>query len=214
MYDAVVSPDVEPAHALPFGRYVEESLSYPAYIALVDRLLAENRTTGPNQSPALVEYTRLNRQRMRRIEQQTVLEPGVAEVLRGSTATETWLILTEAWCGDAAQNIPIIDRMARETRGITTRYLLRDEHPELMDRFLTKGTRSIPKLIALGAGTWEVRWTWGPRPRVAMELFAALKAQGIEKPAILEQIHRWYLQDGGRSLQQELKGTGTFLRNA
>ena len=58
-----------------------------------------------------------------------------------------WLILTEAWCGDAAQNIPTIEKIARENDRIKTLYLLRDENLELMDKYLTGGARAIPKLI-------------------------------------------------------------------
>jgi hypothetical protein len=115
-----------------------------------------------------------------------------------------WLVITEGWCGDAAQNIPVIEKIAEANRGIETRYLLRDENPELMDRFLTNGSRSIPKLIAIDRKTLEILGTWGPRPELAQALFEQQKSAGLGKPEIIENIQRWYLQDRGRSLQGEL----------
>ena len=126
-----------------------------------------------------------------------------------------WLIITEGWCGDAAQNIPVIEKIAAACSGIETRYILRDENPELMDKVLTNGARSIPKLIAIDRKTENILGTWGPRPEAAQKLFAEQKSNGVEKSAILENIQRWYLADRGRSLQHEIaelaKGWATTL---
>jgi hypothetical protein len=73
-----------------------------------------------------------------------------------------------------------------------------------MDQYLTNGARSIPKLIAVDRDSGEVLGTWGPRPKLAQDLFVEQKAQGIEKPVILENIQRWYLSNRGRSLQAEI----------
>jgi hypothetical protein len=72
-----------------------------------------------------------------------------------------------------------------------------------MDRFLTNGARSIPKLIALDAETLDVIGTWGARPAAAQKLFDDLKGRGTDKPVILEQIQRWYNDDKSRSIQKE-----------
>ena len=183
--------------------YIDRSMTFDEYLALIDKLLAEGKTTGPNQSEAMVGYGRLNRQRMWRLEKTVELE---VETLMAAHANERkmiWLVITEGWCGDAAQNIPIIEKIAAESARIETRYILRDENLELMDRFLTGGARSIPKLIAMDAETLEVLGTWGARPTAAQELFKDLKEQGIQKPAILEQIQRWYNDDRSRSIQRE-----------
>ncbi|KHE66864.1 thioredoxin family protein, partial [Halobacillus sp. BBL2006] len=72
------------------------------------------------------------------------------------------IILTEDWCGDAMLNIPIFLRLA-EASHIQTRFLLRDENPQLMDQYLTNGSsRSIPKIIFLNPNGQEIE-TWGPR---------------------------------------------------
>ena len=183
--------------------FLKRSISYYAYRDLIDALLAEGKTTGPKQSEAMTNYARINRQRMTRLDQTVVLGSEVKAVARRITRPMIWLILTEGWCGDAAQNVPIIEKIARESDIIETRYILRDENPELMDRFLTNGARAIPKLIALDAATLELLGTWGARPKAAQDLFVSLKASGAEKGVVMEEIQRWYNADRSRSLQDE-----------
>jgi hypothetical protein len=70
---------------------------------------------------------------------------------------------------------------------------------------LTDGARSIPKLICLDAETLEVVGTWGARPQAAQELFYAMKAQGLAKPLMMENLQRWYLADKNQSIQKEFE---------
>jgi len=114
-----------------------------------------------------------------------------------------WLIITEGWCGDAAQNIPVIEKIASESVNIETRYVLRDENPELIDQFLSEGARSIPKLVSMDADTLEVIGSWGARPAAAQVLFHELKRQGVAKPLIMENLQRWYNDDRSGSIQNE-----------
>ena len=186
--------------------YLERSMSFAEYTALIERLVEEGRTTGPKQSELLTNFTKLNWQRMKRLSKTTAIDETAATAARNNDRPMTWLIVTEAWCGDAAQNIPIIEKIAAESGIIETRYILRDENPDLMDRFLTHGARSIPKLIALDGGTLEVLGEWGARPAAAQELFIELRERGFEKPAIMEGLQRWYNEDAGRSLQNEFAG--------
>ncbi len=186
--------------------YIDRSMSFTEYLALIDGLLAEGKTTGPNQSEALSNYARLNRQRMWRLHKTIELDPGIAMMAAANDRRMLWLIITEGWCGDAAQNIPIIEKIAAESANIETRYILRDENLGLMDRFLTNGSRAIPKLIALDAETLEVLGTWGARPAKGQQFFQELKETGVEKNEISERLQRWYNEDKGRSLQTEFVG--------
>lgn len=187
-------------------KYIDSSLSFNEYISLLDKLLSEGKTTGPNQSESMVGYGRLNLTRMRRLDKTIELDETIMGSVAALDVDWVWLVITEGWCGDAAQNIPIIEKVAAANSGIETRYILRDENPELMDQFLTNGSRSIPKLIAIERESGEVLGTWGPRPKVAQELFTELKSRGMEKPLINENLQRWYIADRGLSLQAELAG--------
>ena len=187
-------------------QYLEKAISYAEYRSLIERLAEAGRTTGPNQSDALANFTRLNFKRMERLDKTIEIGNEVGSIMRANRVQQIWLVITEAWCGDAAQNIPIIEKIAAESGIIQTRFILRDENPELNDRFLTYGARSIPKLIALDAESHEVLWTWGARPKAAQDLFVTSHEQGAEKSAIMEQLQRWYNEDKGRSIQAEFVG--------
>lgn len=185
--------------------YIEKAMTFDEYNRLIDRVVAEGKTTGPNQSEELAQYTKLNQARMRRLFKTSELNESLLKMVRNLKADWIWLILTEAWCGDAAQNIPTIEKIARENDRIKTLYLLRDENLELMDKYLTGGARAIPKLICLDAKTFEEIGTWGSRPQAAYDLFYSLKEQGLEKSEIIEKIHRWYIEDNTESLQAEFE---------
>jgi hypothetical protein len=184
--------------------YINRSISFDEYISLIDSLLAEGKTTGPKQSESMFNYGRLNRARMERLEKTIELDDSTQKRIAGLDVDWIWLVITEGWCGDAAQNIPLIEKIAATNRGIETRYILRDEYPELMNQFLTNGSRSIPKLISIDRQTGEVLGTWGPRPKAAHDLFYEQKSTGIEQDVIHENLQRWYLADRGRSLQSEI----------
>ncbi len=186
-------------------KYIEKSMQDAEYIKLIDDLLKEGKTTGEKQSEAMFDYGKLNRQRMKRLAVSVELDESLAEKARNVQQKWIWLIITEGWCGDAAQNIPIIEKIAAENPNIETRYLLRDENLELMDKYLTFNARSIPKLICLDAETFEEIGTWGPRPQAAMNYFFEMKHQGLEKLQMMENMQRWYLTDGNQSIQKEFE---------
>lgn len=183
--------------------YIEKSMAFAEYIKLIDDLLLDGKTTGTNQSDAMFNYGKLNRQRMHRLEKTVNLDESLIEKTRLLDANWIWLVITEGWCGDAAQNIPIIEKIAAENEGIETRYILRDENLELTDKYLTNNARSIPKLICLNAETLEEIGTWGPRPQTAMEYFYEMRDSGMEKPQMMENMQRWYLQDKEKSIEAE-----------
>ena len=179
--------------------------SYPTYRQLLDGLMAQNRTTGATQTDELVQYTHLNIQRMQRIDKTVELLPELRTALAALPAHYAWLVLTEGWCGDAAQVLPVLEAVAQASAGrLKTHYLLRDEHLDLMDRYLTNGSRAIPKLIVLHADTLAEVAHWGPRPAPALELAARLKQEGVSHDDFLLQLHGWYAKDHTLSTQREL----------
>jgi hypothetical protein len=181
-----------------------EAMDLDAYVGLFEQVVVEGRSTGPVQTEDYVAYTKLNLARWRRVQKTMALLPGAGEVLRG-TAPLTWLVISEPWCGDAAQVVPVLATMAAQMPGSELRLVLRDEQPELMDRYLTNGGRSIPKLIAIDRESGAERFSWGPRPQAAQELVLALREvhQGDWK-AVVEELHRWYHADATRSTQREI----------
>lgn len=184
--------------------HLEAAQSYEAYRQMIDERLAEGKTSGTDHSEAMLDYTRLNVQRMHRLDKVVQLTEALQEQLATVSTSWTWLVLTEAWCGDAAQSIPVMAKMAEASSFITLKLLLRDEHPEVMDAYLTHGSRSIPKLICLTEDLQAVG-TWGPRPAPAQQLMTDFKEQhpdqGYEELA--KEIQLWYARDRTQAIQQE-----------
>ena len=116
----------------------------------------------------------------------------------------TWhlLVLAEDWCGDGANSVPYLARLAEATPGLELRILSRDEHPDLMDSHLTEGTRSIPVVMILDEEFREVGW-WGPRPAPLQALFLR-DIKNLPKEERYSRLRAWYAQDRGRTTLEEV----------
>lgn len=182
-----------------------KALSYPTYRALVEKLAQEGKSTGPQQTEALTNYTQLNDRRMKRWDKTLKLEEQEIRAIRSVEKSNTWLVLTESWCGDAAPTLPAMNKISELNPNIDFKLVLRDENLELMAHFLTNGAMSIPKLIVFDNETGEVRSSWGPRPEPAAELVREHKEKhGKLLPEIKEEIQQWYNKDKGRTTLREL----------
>lgn len=192
-----------PAHVVEFFQQgLPGSLNYSEYRALVHRLLQQGRVTGHEQSAALVEYTKLNEARMNRWEKRYI--PNATLLTMASLLTpQTWLAITEGWCGDAAQTLPVFARLAQANPQVNFRLILRDEHPAIMDQYLTGNSRSIPKVIALDA-TLSTLWVWGPRPKEAQTIMDTGRQQGWTSEEKKEKLHSWYAKNLQLALEAEL----------
>ena len=185
--------------------YLQKAISYDVYKHLLEELLAEGKTTGSFQSADMTHYAQLNQQRMHRLDKTLELLPIVKQQLLSVSRPQIWLVLTEGWCGDAAQSLPVIHALAELNPLISLRLLLRDENLELMDRYLTNGvSRSIPKLIAVDTATGEELFTWGPRPAVLQESFEGMRSEGLPHEVIKEELQRWYNNNKTMMIQQEV----------
>ena len=150
------------------------------------------------------EVLPLNWQRSTRIEKTFQLEEGLRSQLESLDKKLTWLIITEPWCGDSAQSLPAIAKIAEASHGmIELRIVLRDQNIELMDAFLTNGKRGIPKLIQLDENGHAIN-TWGPRPKESQELIDRLKQDPDFTEIYKEELHKWYAHDHCISIQKEL----------
>lgn len=181
------------------------AMSFDAYFELSQNHATEGKTSGETQSDSLIEYTRLNAHRMKRISKTTKISEELAAQMSGLTSTQTWLVFSETWCGDAAQNLPVISKIAELSDLVELKVIFRDEHPALMDRFLTNGGRSIPKLVAVSEHD-EVLFTWGPRPSTAQEMVMDWKSSPEPRKPYAEfvvELQKWYTQDKSASLQKE-----------
>jgi hypothetical protein len=192
-------------------------MTYAEYRELLDERFAQHQTTGDNHSEAMLHYTKMNIARMRRLDKTLKILPAAQAAIENIDRPLHWLTLTEGWCGDAAQIVPVIDKLAALNPLITHELVLRDEHLELMDQFLTNGARAIPLTIILDAETKEVLGQWGPRPVLAQDLVITAKAEASaidkeeDRKTIMDvarlEVQKWYARDKGRAIQEEFVAT-------
>jgi hypothetical protein len=182
---------------------LKTAISYSGYRSLVHNLLSKGKSTGPEQSEDLTNYSMLNDRRMKRLDKTIKISKETIQEFQKVKQPQTWLVLTEGWCGDAAQSLPILNKIASDTANIDLKIVLRDENLDLMDLFLTNGGRSIPKLIALDKDN-NVLDLWGPRPAIATKMVAAYKEKnGALDPQFKQDLQVWYNKDKGKSVQED-----------
>ncbi|MFY0631822.1 MAG: thioredoxin family protein [Flavobacteriaceae bacterium] len=182
----------------------KRGISYEAYRKLVSTLLEEGKSTGADQSDSLLNYSMLNDRRMKRLDKTIHLSEETLARVKDVTEPVTWLVLTEGWCGDAAQTLPIINKIADESDYIDLKIVLRDEHEDLMNEFLTNGGKSIPKLIALNKNN-DVIDSWGPRPSTPTQMVADYKKEHGQLDADFKKdLQVWYNKDKGKNTQEDM----------
>lgn len=184
-----------------FSYYIEKSFSYNQYISLINDLLAQGKTTGSEQTPFLLEYTNMNLVRMNRLDKTINLNPELIDILNNIKSKYFWLVITEAWCGDAAQSIPIFNKITQYNSNIELRLILRDEEPELIENYLTNGTKSIPILICLDKYNLKEIFTWGPRPKELTNYVNEYKKiPNFDKNELIKNIQIWYNKDNTQEI--------------
>ncbi len=181
------------------------AMTYKEFRAMVDDYAAEGKTSGPEQKDAYINYTLLNSRRMKRWDKLLKLDDIVVKQLKAVNTGISWLVLSETWCGDAAPTMPLMNKIAEANPNIEFRVLLRDENLDLMERFLTNGTMSIPKLISFNSDTGQVIGDWGPLPTLAAEKATAYKREnGGLTPEFKEDLQRWFNKDKGKDTLADL----------
>lgn len=150
-----------------------------------------------------IEHIKLNYQRSSRIIRTHKLNDRLSGLIKQISSPQLWMVITEAWCGDSAQNLPYIIKIAECNLLINLRILLRDQNTDIMDLYLSVGgTRSIPKLVVFDEQGDEL-FQWGARPKEAQELVSKLKTEGLSKEDFISQLHLWYGRNRGKNLENE-----------
>jgi len=157
-----------------------------------------------NEDPVVQGYIEMNQIRMYRIGKTYMVSAELAEKVKRLPHKVYWLVLTESWCGDASQILPVLNKVAVISEGkIEMKLVYRDKNPELMDAFLTNQTRSIPKLIQLDTN-FQLTGIWGPRPNEAQQLVKKLKSDPKTANDYSKALHLWYAKDQQRSLELDI----------
>lgn len=192
----------------PVKSLINESLAkaknYQEYKKEIANHVANGTNSGVAITPDLANYTLLNERRMKRLDKTLQLPEFARNALDELKESRTWLVLTESWCGDAAHALPMMQKFVEQNSKLDLKIISRDANPELMDEFLTGGSRSIPKLIALDANQ-KVLGTWGPRPSVATALVNKYREEhGSLTPEFKKDLQVWYNKDKAQNIAQDL----------
>jgi len=179
--------------------------TYKEYREVVAHHVTSKTTTGAKQTDTLINYTKLNHVRMRRLDKTTKISEVHQAIFSNYQKKVTWLVLTESWCGDAAQSLPVLNKIALLIPHLTLKIVLRDQHKLLMEHFLTNNSMAIPKLIAVDDTSGEVLSQWGPRPSEATKMVTAYKAaNGSLSPVFKKELQVWYTKDKGQNIIEDI----------
>jgi len=184
---------------------LNNSFSYLEYRKIITDLLQEGKTSGAIQTEALLNYSRLNETRMQRLDKTMVVAEAILSKLNTIETQFIWLVISEVWCGDAAQILPIFNKMSEVSDRIDLKIVFRDANENLMNWFLTNEKKAIPKLIVVDKNSLDVVAKWGPRPKGAGELIENYKEKfGAIDDTVKAELQMWYLHDKGLTTQKEI----------
>jgi len=184
---------------------LKDAISYEAYTVLMQQLVDRGKSSGHEQSEYLSNYTMLNNKRMQRLNRTLSISADIQKRFVLDTRSFYFLILSESWCGDAAQSIPIWAKVADLNTDWQLLIVSRDAHEGLMELFLTNGSKSIPKVLVLNRVNEKLIAHWGPRPSAASKMAAAFKeAHGTLTPEFKTDLQQWYNKDKGQTTLKDI----------
>ena len=178
-------------------------MTFSEYQKLFDTILAEKTIEKPYDNPHFLEYVKLNNSRQKRWLKKGEIAEEIKLTVQSITKKQTWIVITEPWCGDAAHNVPFIAKLAELNPNITLKIQLRDSENSEIESYLTNGGRSIPKLIARNESGADI-FTWGPRPAESQFIFDQLKAENATFKTQKIALQEWYNKNAGCAIQEEI----------
>jgi len=178
-------------------------MDFLAYQQIFQSILDDPNPPPPYENPDYLNYTRLNWSRQQRWLKTGILNDELVAVIQSIKKEQLWTIITEPWCGDAAHSLPFLHRLSELNPLIKVDYQLRDTAPFLIDLYLTNGKKTIPKLIISDHENNDLA-VWGSRPAECQLLYNRLLEEHVEIEQKKIALQKWYNEDKGVSLQNEL----------
>jgi len=178
-------------------------MNFSAYQEYFQSIIDDPNPAAPYDNPVYIDYTRLNWSRMNRWLKVGVLSDELKETVSKLTTPQNWIVITEPWCGDAAHIVPFFQLITLWNPLVVVDYQLRDSAPFLINAHLTNGGKAIPKLVIIDEKGHDLA-TWGPRPVECQALYTRLTAEKADFETVKTELQKWYNNDKGRLIQQEL----------
>ncbi|KMQ62528.1 thioredoxin [Chryseobacterium sp. BLS98] len=180
--------------------YWDQGISFEEYIRI-----AKERLENPanQQETDYKQYYELGLQRMDRTLKKYVPDEEQLKQLASKNFDGKILIISEAWCGDASATVPALVTFFKGHNDV--KIFLRDSDKSLISQYLTNGTESIPKVIILDKD-FNVKNSWGPRPKYGYELLMKHKAnpEAYPKDNFYNDLQLYYAKNRGKDAVQEI----------
>ena len=177
--------------------------TWEGYLQHFEQILSGEFTNELYEKADYKDYVRMNHSRMTRWLKSGDMNPELIQTIQQINAPQTWYLITEPWCGDAAHVTPFVALLAAKNQNIDLKIVLRDDNLTFMDQYLTNGGRSIPKLIVRDEQDNDI-FNWGPRPHELSVIFADLKKNNAPFEVIHKTLQNWYNKNKGVDIQAEL----------
>lgn len=177
-------------------------MNFQEYTDYFEQILNSEKQATPYDNPLYLDYTKLNWSRMNRWFKTGTVNRELEQKIKSINESTEWVLITEPWCGDAAHSVPFIKILSDLNPAISLKIQLRDKDSEI-DNYLTNGGKSIPKLIIRNKKGEDIA-SWGPRPEQCQLMYNQLKAENADFETIKIALQKWYNEDKGESLQNEL----------
>ncbi len=161
------------------------------------------KQNAPYDNPDYIDYTRMNWNRMNRWLKTGKLSEDLTATVNSIKEPQTWIVITEPWCGDAAHSLPFFHLLGELNPLIKVEYELRDSEPNRINDFLTNGSKSIPKVVFRNDAGKDFA-VWGPRPAGCQEVYTKLTVEKADFETVKTEIQKWYNADKGVEIQEEL----------
>ena len=149
-----------------------------------------------------VQDAKANAELWREFTERAPLDDVSEARIRESGGPWRLLVLADDWCGDAVNLLPVIDRLVAAAGNVELRIVPRDAYPEIRDRHLTNGSRSIPVVILLDRDGAPLGW-WGPRP-TRLQALCEGTLRHLPGKERYRELRKWYARDRGASTAREL----------
>lgn len=178
-------------------KYVDSGLTWGEYVAHMQEVI-EN---GDKENDKY-QYYSLNLTRMERLAKKIKLTDEQQARLSKLGKDISLIMITEGWCGDASQILPVVHKLVEKSEKVDDVVNLRDSS-DLIDKYLTNGGKSIPIIVGVDAHTHEELFKWGPRPAWGADYLKRYKSGEINHDEFVIELQKKYNKDKGQTILNE-----------
>jgi len=110
------------------ARLADDGLSYDEYRAHWRTQKAQSPKGKDPDARKMIHYLNYDWERQAHVHDAYTPSETLSGAVASIEAPQTWMVLTEPWCGDSAFLLPVIAEAAAQTDAVSLRILLRDDH--------------------------------------------------------------------------------------